>query len=537
MHPRLIKNFMNILNSGDLNYLGIQVFLTTHNVITVNFTPKEHLFEIKNENGSHSIQNVSSHRNAFLSLTDELVPVYNHKLTKIIYVEDKDDIKFYNLIFNKLSKWQMLKESVEISLNFIPAEGKTKVIKIVKDFLENSKSGDLDDLIYGIVDKDKDENEEKCNIEVLNRYSFENYLFDPIYLFFYFKEKHAEKFQEIMFKTLQDDTNKDYEKKDVENLMQKSNYEIIKDQNDMQLIINLFISPIENAVNCDLQKIESSILQEYKSSIKQYETIKVKYPIKFIYKKGHDFEERTLRRIFGDIMPSKDDILKFLDEFDFFIVSTDLVLVFDNILFYKSCEFRLNVLEFLYQKAETEDMKSIIKACSQPLYAIQLLRSFSEKAKELVGKSGNTKDDKQNDLLIGDFDNFKNIGREFNVQATDKQFLIKDIVNLFEGILDKKQISDASFKFEDPDFQKHMLDLLKEYKENKKEEEKLSYRKNKLTAEIKKKIKKISKSFGKYFLKFLFSFFFNLTFTIEVIIVKPTDGKTGSAKKVSDGRF
>jgi predicted ATP-dependent endonuclease of OLD family len=41
MHPRLIRDFMNILKNGDIHYLGFQVFMTTHNPITVTFTPKD----------------------------------------------------------------------------------------------------------------------------------------------------------------------------------------------------------------------------------------------------------------------------------------------------------------------------------------------------------------------------------------------------------------------------------------------------------------------------------------------------------------
>jgi hypothetical protein len=44
-------------------------------------------------------------------------------------------------------------------------EKQEQLINIVKDFIENSKNGDLDDVVYGVVDKDDDkDNDPQCNI-------------------------------------------------------------------------------------------------------------------------------------------------------------------------------------------------------------------------------------------------------------------------------------------------------------------------------------------------------------------------------------
>jgi predicted ATP-dependent endonuclease of OLD family len=108
MHPKLIKNLMKILQKGDLNYRGYQVFLTTHNPITVSQSQKDKLFELKDGSENNFIQKVSSHRNLLLSLTDELVSVDTIKLIKSVYVEGEKDMMFYDIIFNKLLKFEML---------------------------------------------------------------------------------------------------------------------------------------------------------------------------------------------------------------------------------------------------------------------------------------------------------------------------------------------------------------------------------------------------------------------------------------------
>ena len=601
MHPRLIKSFMNILNSRDLNYLGVQVIITTHNVITVNFTPKEHLFEIKYENDAHIVQNVSSHRSAFLSLTDELVPAFNHKLTKIVFVESEDDMKFYNLIFNQLSKFQMLHEIVEINLHFIPIGNRQSTVKsIVKDYLENSKSGDLDDFIYGIVDKDNDKNKEQCNIEVLNRYAIENYIFDPIYLFFYFKEKHKSEFlnlgifknkpKELLEKStiefkkyhlqlivnfiekhIEEFLNLEINKSQVKELLEKNNNELIKNQmplivdfiekhkeefinfeinknevkelmgknnnelikNQMQLIFDFLEKHIEEFLNLEINKkkikelmeknnndliknqnylqsivdIFTAIIvkrDEIKNEIEKIEfitsnnkIISLDYHEKFIDKQGHDLEANTLKRIFNKIMPSKVDMFEFLKTFEIFFVPIELISIFESILFYKSNEYQLDVLKFLYEKPRNENVKALASKCIQPLYVIEMLRNDLERAKKIfknLKKNNLNKDD------ISDYQRLESTYESYSEKdytpdnVNKKQFLDKDIVNLFSRILDKKSFVDGSI--ENYEHIHILCDLLKEY-ERKIEKDRLVERKNALIQSIMEEIRKIKIEFDK----------------------------------------
>ena len=120
MHPRLIRDFMDILKNGDIHYLGFQVFMTTHNPITVTFTPKENLFEMKYENDRYSIEKVNFRRHGLKALTDDLVPNFNYKPIKIVYVEGMDDLKFYNFIYNRSFEDNLLDEDVdELQLKFM----------------------------------------------------------------------------------------------------------------------------------------------------------------------------------------------------------------------------------------------------------------------------------------------------------------------------------------------------------------------------------------------------------------------------------
>ena len=48
----------------------------------------------------YSINKVNSHKQGIMSLTHELVSAYNHEPVKIVYVEGKDDMKLYNLMYS-----------------------------------------------------------------------------------------------------------------------------------------------------------------------------------------------------------------------------------------------------------------------------------------------------------------------------------------------------------------------------------------------------------------------------------------------------
>lgn len=55
MHPSLIKEFIDLLNSDDLSYLKLQVILSTHSPATVSLIPTENIFELKYDSGKLSM--------------------------------------------------------------------------------------------------------------------------------------------------------------------------------------------------------------------------------------------------------------------------------------------------------------------------------------------------------------------------------------------------------------------------------------------------------------------------------------------------
>ena len=137
----------------------------------------------------------------------------------------------------------------------------------------------------------------------------------------------------------------------------------------------------------------------------------------------------------------------------------------------------------------------------RPLYEIEILRNDFEKAKKIFDKKNNlSKDD------ITEYERLKNKYEKysekdylaFDVKKTDKQFLIKDIINLFNRILNKEIFIDGTIE----NYESVINDLLKEYERKmEKENEKDAFvkKKDKFIQAIKDKISKINISSIKEF--------------------------------------
>jgi hypothetical protein len=426
MHPRLIRDFMDILKNGDIHYLGFQVFMTTHNPITVTFTPKENLFEMKYENGHYSIEKVNFRRHGLKALTNDLIPNFNYKPIKIVYVEGMDDLHFYNFIYNRSFEDNLLDEDAdELQLKFIcTTDGKSDldskackqtVINQVKKYIEYEencqvkdvkdevvKCEPLSNLIYGIVDRDNDDNKPQINIEVLKRYSIENYVFDFIYLFFYLKNKQKDKFEPMLNYYENNDSKFKAENK-LKELLIKSDAEIIQNTKNLQDIINAFtILCITYLYSENLpDKIAKSLkLSEYEPAKKrqkrnenqiEYKEVKyrssltkqiivLKYP-KVYLDMRKDGIKKILQEVFCESHHKRNhaecklekslfkkfeikNMISFLEEKkECLIISKDLIDIFDYISFYKNQIF--TALENLIDKESrynfSEEIKKSIK--------------------------------------------------------------------------------------------------------------------------------------------------------------------------------
>jgi Leucine-rich repeat (LRR) protein len=200
MHPSLIKEFIRLLTNNDLNYLKFQVIMSTHNPVCISFIPLENIFEMKRDQQSSQIiiDKISNKSELIRDVSEDLI--FIKEKFKIVFIEGGgrgEDEAFYslvNLIVNK---------DIYIPIKF-QEMGNCQFNQIfIKDVNQNS-SYKIDEFIFGINDGDfnipnayrffrlknkytesKTENEKfQNNFKRLERYSFENYVYDPINFFF-----------------------------------------------------------------------------------------------------------------------------------------------------------------------------------------------------------------------------------------------------------------------------------------------------------------------------------------------------------------
>lgn len=188
LHPSLTRQFMSILKDVLVDQYGIRVILSTHSPSTVALAPEGSVFEMFREQPRIVPSPTVSHTVGLL--TSGLMVV--SKETKFVFVEDEDDVLFYGTIWEILTDVGPSRVPNGVpptpSVVFLPASigsgaskqagGCTVVIKHVEKFDVDP----LRELFRGAIDLD-DGNTPTDRIRVLGRYSFENYLLDPLVVY------------------------------------------------------------------------------------------------------------------------------------------------------------------------------------------------------------------------------------------------------------------------------------------------------------------------------------------------------------------
>lgn len=185
LHPSMIKSFLNVIEEVFVRSKGIKVIMTTHSPTTVALAPEDSIFTMT---GSESVIEKTT-KDAALKLLTDGVPSFsvNYENRRQVFVESPYDVKYYERLYDILSK----KLNKEISLNFIASGDVQKnefgvgkhSCDIVKEITALMR-GYGNNFIWGIIDWDRKSEMPECKfVSILGweqRYSIENYLFDPL---------------------------------------------------------------------------------------------------------------------------------------------------------------------------------------------------------------------------------------------------------------------------------------------------------------------------------------------------------------------
>lgn len=273
LHPSMSKLFYKIVSEELVDKYKIQVIMTTHNPSTVALLPEDNIFIMNKRGITPRIKKADSKQKALSLLTENLLLVTSS--FKLVIVEDTDDVKFYEKVFEFLVAYNHLPSTTPLVFKPVSTKKKgdtggcNKVKTLIKQLNEiNPSDTTLGNLFYGLIDKD-DSNTEDNKLFVLNRYSIENYLFDPI----------------LVFAHLLFHVRPEAEKIISENKLKIHNTSDIQNQNDseLQLIANSIIELIKE----NLPEINDKDAEDEEVTFITGQ--KLKYPKYLITHKGNEF--------------------------------------------------------------------------------------------------------------------------------------------------------------------------------------------------------------------------------------------------------
>ena len=230
LHPTAVRGVLDILKK--LSEKGVQIIMTTHNPTTVGLVDNKNLFLLKNENGNLDIQQVTSKHGVFKDLTDNYVYVSeplklvftegNGRLDNIFYKHIKhiylnnftanDNETTTPIVFRSMGACQFkqlfnkdlsTKESADVMkppeilkymhYGIIDGDLHIKVafeyfyqIKILKEFVSLFDANKLQNNSTSNKKNELDKYEE--HLLRLERYAIENYIHDPLNIFFSLKK-------------------------------------------------------------------------------------------------------------------------------------------------------------------------------------------------------------------------------------------------------------------------------------------------------------------------------------------------------------
>jgi predicted ATPase len=182
LHPSMTRPFLTVVKDVLVDRYGVRVIMATHSPSTVALAPEGSVFEMYKEDPR--IRPATSTAHAVGLLTSGLVVV--SRATKFVFVEDEDDVPFYRTVCDLLIELRALE--AEPSLVFLPASIGSGAAKVaggeskVRQWIEKFDQLPLIQMFKGVRDLDEG-NAATARVRTLGRYSFENYLLDPIIVF------------------------------------------------------------------------------------------------------------------------------------------------------------------------------------------------------------------------------------------------------------------------------------------------------------------------------------------------------------------
>lgn len=270
LHPSMTKQFFNVIYDTLVKKYDVRVIMTTHSPSTIALAPENEdcqIFELKKE---PTLIELAPDKSKIIShLSSGLIIVT--KATKFVIVEGTDDKPFYEAVYDLLKSNKQLNH--EVNIVFIPGKNKDSVEHWANVTRENDF---LNKNFQGIIDKDYGNQTDNDAVHIIERYSIENYLLDPIIVYSLYINRND----------MPESLKKFNIKEGEEGLINKLDESDLQKMNDF--ILNIIEPNLEN-----LKDDEKEII-----SVEYLNGIKINFPKWFLFRRGKD-----LRNTFQKCLP------------------------------------------------------------------------------------------------------------------------------------------------------------------------------------------------------------------------------------------
>lgn len=185
LHPFLTIRLLSVLSDVLVNKYGCQIIMSTHSPSTIALAPDDSIFEMKR--ADPVIRRPRSKDYVMGLLSAGLLTVSSS--TKFVLVEDEEDVYFFSTVRDILSEYGQDQDRLALdpapSVVFMAASLGKGINKaaggkhVVAQWVDKFDLPPLSHMFSGIIDLD-DGNVGTDRIQVIGRYSIENYLLDPL---------------------------------------------------------------------------------------------------------------------------------------------------------------------------------------------------------------------------------------------------------------------------------------------------------------------------------------------------------------------
>lgn len=178
LHPEMTKLLIDVLRETFVKKYKIKVIITTHSPSTIALSPESSIYQLRNHNNS-SLKKIA--KDEALKLLTNFIPTLSidYQNHKQVFVESPVDAKYYQIVHDKLQQTKELTNKLYFISNSAGKGNCSQVYQIVDQIRSSGNKTS-----YGVVDWDLDNKDGEFVFThgINERYSIENFLFDPIYI-------------------------------------------------------------------------------------------------------------------------------------------------------------------------------------------------------------------------------------------------------------------------------------------------------------------------------------------------------------------